>query len=93
MQVMQNESLTQLEIMPQLRRSDRPESGAAIGASGEVLQNAHQRSLAGRDRALYIAETAFIVSDARFGSSKKNGGNINGKQEKRRNGRKTAGYR
>jgi hypothetical protein len=60
MQVMQNESLTQLEIMPQLWDSDRPESVAAIRSRGKVLQKDYQLALAGRDRALCIAETAFI---------------------------------
>ena len=67
MQVMQNEPLPQLEIMPQLRGAGRPESGAAISAPGAALQKTHQHSLVSRNRALYRAETAFVSSDAMFG--------------------------
>ena len=63
MQVMQNESLTQLEIMPQLRGAGRPESGAAISAPGAALQKTHQHSFACGNRALYSAETALVGSE------------------------------
>ena len=60
MQVMQNESITQLEIMSQLWVADRPESGADFKTTGEALQKTHQLSFACRNRAIYIAETALI---------------------------------